>query len=55
MNVRAGPRSPAKTATSAVPEYDHVVVNHDGKIDETVAEIAAIIRREAKRPRRYEL
>lgn len=45
----------AEIEMAAAPEYDHVVVNHDEKIDETVAEIAAIIRREAKRPRRYEL
>lgn len=45
----------AEIEMAAAPEYDHVVVNHDLKIDETVAEIAAIIRREAKRPRRYEL
>ncbi len=45
----------AEIEMAAAPEYDHVVVNHDGKIDETVAEIAAIVRREAKRPRRYEL
>jgi len=31
------------------------VVNEDGKIDETVDQIAEIIRKEAKRPRHYEL
>lgn len=45
----------AEIEMAAAPEYDHVVTNHDGKIDETVAEIAAIIRVAARRPRRYEL
>ncbi|HUG56207.1 MAG TPA: guanylate kinase [Candidatus Limnocylindrales bacterium] len=40
---------------AAAPEYDHVVVNEDGKVDETVRQIAAIIREEAKRPRHYDL
>ncbi len=40
---------------AAAPEYDYVVVNHDGKIDETVAEIAEIIRKESAKPRHYEL
>lgn len=40
---------------AAAPEYDYVVVNDDGKVDATVAEIAAIIRKEAQRPRHYEL
>ena len=38
---------------AAAPEYDHVVVNEDGKIEETVREIADIVRREAERPRTY--
>ena len=38
---------------AAAPEYDHVVVNEDGKIEETVREIAGIVRREAERPRTY--
>ena len=45
----------AEIEMAAAPEYDHVVTNHDGKIDETVAEIAEIIRVDARRPRRYEL
>jgi len=40
---------------AAAPEYDYVVVNEDGKIDETVKEIADIVRKEAKRPRHYDL
>ena len=40
---------------AAAPEYDHVVVNEEGKIDETVRQIAAIIEQEARRPRHYEL
>ncbi|CAN5247783.1 guanylate kinase [soil metagenome] len=40
---------------AAAPEYDYVVVNHDGRIEATVEEIAEIIRREAQRPRHYEL
>jgi guanylate kinase len=45
----------AEIEMAAAPEYDYVVVNDDGKIDETVDQIAAIIRKEAKRPRHYEL
>jgi len=30
-------------------------VNEDGKLDETVDKIAEVIRKEAKRPRHYEL
>ena len=40
---------------AAAPEYDYVVVNQDGKIEATVQEIADIIRREAQRPRHYDL
>ncbi len=40
---------------AAAPEYDYVVVNEDGRIDETVRQIAEIVRKEAKRPRRYNL
>ena len=40
---------------TAAPEYDHVVVNEDGKVDETVEKIKQIIVKEAQRPRRYEL
>ncbi len=45
----------AEIEMAAAPEYDYVVVNEDGKIDETVEEIAQIIRKETKKPRRYEL
>jgi guanylate kinase len=45
----------AEIEMAAAPEYDYVVVNEDGKIDKTVKEIAEIIRKEMKRPRRYEL
>jgi guanylate kinase len=45
----------AEIEMAAAPEYDHVVVNEDGKLDETVDKIAEIIKREAKRPRHYEL
>jgi guanylate kinase len=43
----------AEIEMAAAPEYDHVVVNEDGQLDRTVAEIAEIIRREAERPRTY--
>lgn len=45
----------AEIEMAAAPEYDYVVVNADGKIDETVDQIAEIIRKEARRPRHYEL
>ena len=45
----------AEIEMAAAPEYDYVVVNEDGKIDETVDQIASIIKKEAKRPRHYEL
>jgi guanylate kinase len=45
----------AEIEMAAAPEYDYVVVNEDGKIDETVDQIAEIIRKEAKRPRHYDL
>jgi len=45
----------AEIEMAAAPEYDHVVVNEDGKIDQTVTAIASIIEAEALRPRRYEL
>jgi len=45
----------AEIEMAAAPEYDYVVVNEDGQIDETVEEIAEIIRKETKKPRRYEL
>ena len=45
----------AEIEMAAAPEYDYVVVNEDGKLDKTVDEIADIIKKEAKRPRRYDL
>lgn len=45
----------AEIEMAAAPEYDYVVVNEDGKIDETVDQIAEIIRKEAQRPRHYDL
>ena len=45
----------AEIEMAAAPEYDYVVVNEDGKIDETVDQIAEIIGKEAKSPRHYEL
>lgn len=45
----------AEIEMAAAPEYDHVVVNEDGQVDETVRQIAEIIRTEAKRPRHYDL
>ena len=45
----------AEIEMAAAPEYDYVVVNEDGKLDETVDKIAEIIKKEAKRPRHYEL
>ena len=45
----------AEIEMAAAPEYDYVVVNEDGKIDETADQIAGIIKKEAKRPRHYDL
>ncbi|MEO8633079.1 MAG: guanylate kinase [Chloroflexota bacterium] len=45
----------AEIEMAAAPEYDYVVVNEDGKLDETVDTIADIIKKEAKRPRHYDL
>jgi guanylate kinase len=45
----------AEIEMAAAPEYDYVVVNEDGKIDETADQTAEIIKKEAKRPRHYEL
>jgi len=45
----------AEIEMAAAPEYDYVVVNEEGKIDETVAQIVDIIKKETKRPRHYEL
>lgn len=45
----------AEIEMAAAPEYDYVVVNEDGRIDETVREIAEIIKREQQRPRQYDL
>ncbi len=45
----------AEIEMAAAPEYDYVVLNEDGKLERTVDEIAEIIRKEARRPRRYDL
>jgi guanylate kinase len=45
----------AEIEMAAAPEYDYVVPNEDGKIDETVDQIAEIIRKESKKPRHYDL
>lgn len=45
----------AEIEMAAAPEYDYVVVNEDGMIDETVEQIAEIIRKESKKPRHYDL
>jgi guanylate kinase len=45
----------AEIEMAAAPEYDYVVVNEDGMIDETVEQIADIIRKESKKPRHYDL
>jgi guanylate kinase len=45
----------AEIEMAAAPEYDYVVVNEDGKIDETAEQIAEIIREESKKPRHYDL
>jgi len=42
----------AKIEMAAAPEYDYVVVNEDGELDQTVDEIAKIIREESKKPRK---
>jgi guanylate kinase len=43
----------AEIEMAAAPEYDHVVVNEYGKLDETVRTVADIIRKEAEQPRTY--
>ena len=45
----------AEIEMAAAPEYDYVVVNEDDRVDETVQKIAEIIRKEAQRPRHYDL
>lgn len=45
----------AEIEMAAAPEYDYVVVNEDGKIDDTVAQVAEIIRKESRKPRHYDL
>jgi guanylate kinase len=45
----------AEIEMAAAPEYDYVVVNEDGKIEDTVREIASIIRKEQQRARHYDL
>ena len=44
----------AEIEMAAAPEYDYVVVNEDGKIDDTVDQIAEIIRKESTKPRHYD-
>jgi len=43
----------AEIEMAAAPEYDHVVVNEDGKLAETVRTVADTIRKEAEHPRTY--
>jgi len=43
----------AEIEMAAAPEYDHVVVNEYGKLDQTVRTVAEIIRKEAEHPRTY--
>jgi guanylate kinase len=45
----------AEIEMAAAPEYDYVVVNEDGKLEQTVEEIAKIIRKETAKPRHYDL
>jgi guanylate kinase len=45
----------AEIEMAAAPEYDYVVVNEDGKIDQTAEQIAEIIRKESQKPRHYDL
>lgn len=45
----------AEIEMAAAPEYDHVVVNEDGQLDETVRTVARIVRKEAEQPRTYRL
>ena len=45
----------AEIEMAAAPEYDYVVVNEDGKLDQTVEEVAKIIRKETAKPRHYDL
>jgi guanylate kinase len=43
----------AEIEMAAAPEYDHVVINADGELDQTVRAVAEIVRKEAERPRTY--
>jgi len=45
----------AEVEMAAAPEYDHVVINEDDKLAETVDRVAEIIRKEAEKPRIYRL
>ena len=45
----------AEIEMAAAPEYDYVVVNEEGRIDDTVAQIVDIIKKETTRPRHYDL
>jgi guanylate kinase len=55
LEQRAVRLTNAEIEMAAAPEYDYVVVNEDGKLDQTVDEIAKIIREESKKPRHYDL
>ena len=43
----------AEIEMAAAPEYDRVVINEDGKLDEAVRQVADIVRKEAEHPRTY--
>jgi guanylate kinase len=43
----------AEIEMAAAPEYDHVVINEEGKLAETVRQVAEIVRKEAAHPRTY--
>ncbi len=43
----------AEIEMAAAPEYDHVLINEHGKLDQTVRTVADIIRKEAEHPRTY--
>ena len=43
----------AEIEMAAAPEYDHVVVNEEDRLDETARRVAEIVRKEAEHPRTY--
>jgi len=43
----------AEVEMAAAPEYDHVVINEDGRLDQTIRHVAEIVRKEAEQPRTY--